>query len=252
MGTALFLSLVFTLPVLNLSQAAPMAKVSNSEPKVLLELFTSQGCSSCPKADALLPSFIARKDIIALSMSVDYWDYLGWRDTFGQSLFTKRQHSYAKKFGVGHVYTPQIVVDGRSHMNGADENAIEEMIERRLKERAKMPVPDLAVETKDGTIIITVGEDMRKGGAARSATLWMALLSKTEQVKIRRGENRGELLTYHNVVRKLTPIGHWSGEEMIVKLPKKHLLHQGTDGCVILLQDGDGGPIVAAVQMQDW
>ena len=255
-GVAFMASLFLTLPVhaastANPSKSSSVTKVSKGEPKILLELFTSQGCSSCPRADALLPSFIAHKDVIAISMSVDYWDYLGWRDTFGQAKFTKRQHSYARQFGVGHVYTPQIVVDGRTHLNGADEDAIEEMIEKRREERAKNPAVALDVETRDGTLIISVG-GMKKANPSKKATLWMALLSKEQRVKIRRGENRGEHLTYHNVVRKLTPIGHWSGEQMIVKLPKKHIEGRDVDGCVILLQDGDGGPIVSAVQMQDW
>ncbi len=247
---ALLVSLFLTLPAMSASDGT-MKKSSHSSPKILLELFTSQGCSSCPRADALLPTFIARDDVIALSMSVDYWDYLGWRDTLAQPKFTKRQHSYARQFRVGHVYTPQVVVDGLSHHNGADENAIEEMIEKRRAARAKNPPVDLRVESRDGTLIITVG-DKKTNRPQKKATLWMALVSKKESVKIRRGENRGELLTYHNVVRKLTPIGHWNGEKMTIKLPKKHLSQGNTDGCVILLQDGDGGPIVAAVEMNDW
>ncbi len=249
-GVALLLSLFLTLPAAS-APGDTKTKTSYSGSKILLELYTSQGCSSCPSADALLPGFIAQDDIIALSMSVDYWDYLGWRDTFGQAMFTKRQHSYAKQFGVGHVYTPQIVVDGRSHHNGADKNSIEKMIERRRVARAQNPPVELDVKTQDGTLVITVGGS-QKARPQKKATLWMALISKKESVKVRRGENRGEILTYHNVVRKLTPIGHWSGEKMTVKLPKKHLMPGNTDGCVILLQDGDGGPIVAAVEMQDW
>ncbi|MCP4936706.1 MAG: DUF1223 domain-containing protein [bacterium] len=239
-----------TLPAMS-APGDPMLKFRHGTSKILLELYTSQGCSSCPSADALLPTFIAQEDIIALSMSVDYWDYLGWRDTFGHAKFTKRQHSYARQFRVGHVYTPQVVVDGLSHHNGADESAIQEMIEKRRAARAKNPPVDLGVGSKDGTLIITVG-DMQNKRPQKKATLWMALVSKKESVEIRRGENRGKLLTYHNVVRNLTPIGHWNGEKMTVKLPKKHISQGNIDGCVILLQDGDGGPIVAAVEMNDW
>ena len=254
-GVAFLASLLMTMPAYSAPDKTmankTMAKTSQSSSKILLELYTSQGCSSCPAADALLPTFIARDDVIALSLSVDYWDYLGWRDTFGQAKFTKRQHSYARQFRVGHVYTPQVVVDGRSHHNGADESAIEKMIEQRRAARAKNPPVDLGVKSSDGTLVITVGS-MKNAPSSKKATLWMALVSKKESVKIRRGENRGESLIYHNVVRKLTPIGHWSGEQMTVKLPKKHIMQRNTDGCVILLQDGDGGPIVAAVEMQDW
>jgi hypothetical protein len=235
--------------------AAPLSRETGesreSKPKVLLELFTSQGCSSCPKADALLPTFIARKDVIAVSMPIDYWDYLGWRDTFGQAIFTARQRSYGKKIGGGIVYTPQIVIDGRYHMNGADEKAIAAMIEQRKKAKARHPGVALDVKTKDGMLLVSVGRSP-KDSAIKKATLWMALFSKEKAVKIKRGENRGRSLVYHNIVRELTPIGHWSGEEMVLKLPKKQIMQRGADGCVILLQKGDGGPIVAAAQMPRW
>jgi hypothetical protein len=220
-------------------------------PKVLLELFTSQGCSSCPRADALLPDFIARKDVIAISMSIDYWDYLGWRDTFGQAIFTDRQKSYGKRIGDGIIYTPQIVVDGRAHLNGSDRKAIEAMIDQRKKERAQNGNVVLDVETHDDMLVVSVGETP-KGMKVSKATLWMALFSKSKSVKVRRGENSGRLLTYHNVVRELAPIGRWTGQEMVLKLPKKQIMQRGADGCVILLQNGDGGPIVAAAQMPTW
>ncbi len=224
---------------------------TSSEPKVLLELFTSQGCSSCPKADALLPTFIARKDVIALSMSIDYWDYLGWRDTFGQSIFTARQRSYGKKIGDGIIYTPQIIVDGRLHINGGDKKAILALIEQRKKEWAQHPHVALEVKTLDDMLVITVGK-APSGTAVKKATLWMALFSKEKTVKVRRGENRNRFLTYHNVVRELAPIGRWMGDRMTLRLPKKQIMQRGADGCVILLQDGDGGPIVAATQMSTW
>ncbi len=223
----------------------------DSGQKIVLELFTSQGCSSCPKADALLPEFIKRKDVIAISMSINYWDYLGWRDTFGKALFTDRQRSYGKRIGDGIIYTPQMIVDGRAHVNGSNRSAIEALIAQRKKERARTPGVALDVITRDDMLIVTVG-DAPAGVKVEAATLWMALFSRKKTVKVQRGENRGRYLTYHNVVRELAPIGRWTGARMTLKLPKKPISQRGADGCVILLQNGDGGPIVAAAQMSSW
>ena len=223
-------------------------KASPSEPRIVLELFTSQGCSSCPSADALFPSFIARKDVIALSMSIDYWDYIGWRDTLAKPVFTARQRSYGKTIGKGVIYTPEIIVDGRAHFNGSDEAAINDMIERRKKELARQPRVMLAISTRNDMWQVLVG-DKTEGMKVRQATLWMALYSRKKTVKVRRGENSGRVLSYHNVVRELTPIGRWTGEKMVLKLPKKQIMQRGADGCVILLQNGDGGPIIAAAEM---
>ena len=235
-----------SLPSSNLSGA-----VVTSQPKIVLELFTSQGCSSCPSADALFPSFIARKDVIALSMSIDYWDYIGWRDTLAKPIFTARQRSYGNKIGDGIIYTPEIVIDGRVHFNGSDKRAISKMIEQRKKEIAAQPRVALAVTTRNDMLHVSVGEQT-PGMNIKKATLWMALFSSKKSVKVKRGENRGRFLSYHNVVRELTPIGRWTGEKMLLKLPKKQIMQRGADGCVILLQNGDGGPIIAAAEMPRW
>ncbi|MCF6199739.1 MAG: DUF1223 domain-containing protein [Hyphomicrobiaceae bacterium] len=237
------------------AQSQPLAFLSASatsnQPKIVLELFTSQGCSSCPRADALFPYYIGRKDVIALSMSVDYWDYIGWRDTLAKPIFTARQRSYGSTIGDGIIYTPEIVVDGRAHFNGSDKRAINKMIERRKKALAGRPHVGLGVTTKGDMLHVSVGEktpDMH----IKKATLWMALFSKKKSVRITRGENQGRSLSYHNVVSELTPIGRWTGEKMLLKLPKKQIMQRGADGCVILLQNGDGGPIIAAAEMPSW
>jgi len=227
------------------------ASAASSQPKIVLELFTSQGCSSCPRADALFPYYIGRKDVIALSMSVDYWDYIGWRDTLAKPIFTTRQRSYGSRIGDGVIYTPEIVVDGRAHFNGSDKRAINKMIERRKKALAGRPYVNLGVTTHDDMLHVSVGEKVL-GMNIKKATLWMALFSKKKSVSITRGENRGRSLSYHNVVRELTPIGRWAGEKMLLKLPKKQIMQRGADGCVILLQNGDGGPIIASAEMPSW
>jgi len=227
------------------------AGAASSQPKIVLELFTSQGCSSCPRADALFPYFIGRKDVIALSMSVDYWDYIGWRDTLARPVFTARQRSYGNRIGDGIIYTPEIVVDGRAHFNGSDKRAINKMIERRKKALAGQPRVSLDVTTHNDMLHVSVGAKT-SGMDVDKATVWMALFSKKKSVKITRGENSGRSLSYHNVVRELTPIGRWTGDKMLLKLPKKQIVARGADGCVILLQNGDGGPIIAAAEMARW
>jgi hypothetical protein len=255
-GALIMVLAVFTsIKIASLFAASPVFGAKEAKQKggskVLLELFTSQGCSSCPAADALLPDFIARKDVIALSLSIDYWDYLGWRDTFGQRIFTTRQRSYGKRIGDNMVYTPQMVVDGRVHMNGSDRATIRAAIEKRRTARALQPPVELSLKTDGDMLLVNVGQNPDQG-APQKATLWLALFSKHEKVKIKRGENRGRHLSYHNVVRELTPIGHWSGDEVIVKLPMHQIVQRGSDGCVVMLQKDDGGPIIAAAQMSSW
>src|SRR5262249_38071684 len=108
--------------------------------RAVVELFTSQGCSSCPAADALLKRLADRDDLVALSLSVDYWDYLGWRDTLASPKFAERQRAYARARGDGAIYTPQAVVNGMAHVNGSDEGQIARAIERTSKALSVVPV----------------------------------------------------------------------------------------------------------------
>jgi hypothetical protein len=229
MAVALCLSL--TLPV-------------RAEPRpVVVELFTSQGCSSCPKADAYLRELAARDDVIALSFAVDYWDFLGWKDTLASPAFTKRQRAYARALDLSGVYTPQIVVDGIAEGVGSRRETVEAQIaSQRNKE---LPVA-LHFSDDGAALTLHVG-----AGAApdRAATLWLVRYAKEETVEIRRGENRGKTMTYTHAVRGLMPIGMWKGDATTVTLPKTELLVQGHEGCVALLQMRDGGPILGAARI---
>ena len=216
-------------------------------PKAVVELFTSQGCSSCPRADALLGRLAERGDIIALSMSVDYWDYLGWHDTLASPKFTERQRTYAVARGDGAIYTPQAVINGIAHENGADESGIIHAIEKTGRMIAPMLVP-IHLSKQDGKLVIEA-EAATGGAAPKDATLWLAVIAKSVEVKIHRGENRGRTITYHNVVRELIPIGMWSGQPMTVRLPRDSFMRPGTERCAVLLQQGKAGPIVGAALM---
>ena len=214
----------------------------------VLELFTSQGCSSCPPADALLAQFAETPGIIALSFSVDYWDYLGWRDTLGSAANSERQREYARARGDGRVYTPQLVVDGLIHTNGRNEAAVEAAM-RDAKERlAHVRVP-VSMHADGDTLVIEIAA-APEGSHQNAATVWLAVAKQEETVAVTRGENRGRNLTYHRPVREISPIAMWKGEAMSLRLPLKDLKIMGGDCLVALLQVESVGPILGAAEFR--
>ncbi|MEM8743343.1 MAG: DUF1223 domain-containing protein [Pseudomonadota bacterium] len=224
--------------------------VAEPESKAVIELFTSQGCSSCPPADKLLGKLARRDDVVALTFPVDYWDYLGWKDTLASPAYSTRQRDYAKSRGDGEVYTPQVVVDGVSHAVGSRPSEIRRAIAQSKRKLRNARVP-LKMRTDGDTLVITVGA-APDGARVKPATIWLALVKKEETVKIARGENRGRTITYHQVVRDMTPIGHWKGKSMVIRLPKHHLQKSDADGCTVLLQQDTAGPVIAAAEMKNW
>ncbi|MFD0985968.1 DUF1223 domain-containing protein [Methyloligella solikamskensis] len=234
LGLALLLSGFYIAAV----SAAPV------KTPAVLELFTSQGCSSCPPADRLLGQLAKRDDVIALSYSVDYWDYLGWKDTLGSPENSERQRRYASVRGDGRVYTPQIVVNGVVHAVGSNPQAVSEAIQSAETEIADRKVPISL--TRDGdTLVASLGD----GGAGRSATLWAGTAKSSQSVKIARGENRGRTVTYHNNVRQLVPMGTWSGAAGRMTIPLSKLKGSDGDRIFVLLQRGAGGPILGAAEL---
>ena len=230
-----------------LAQEGRAAAASQPQIRAVLELFTSQGCSSCPAADAVLEKLAARKDVIALSLPVDYWDYLGWKDTLANPKFSARQKYYAKERGDGRVYTPQMVVSGLTHVIGSSPEAIDGAIKATEAKFTASRVP-VKVRTEKGRIVIETG-DAPEGSAAREATIWMAMERRKAEVKIERGENRGRTVTYSNVVRELTPIGMWSGKAGVLELNRDAVVEPGNETCVVLIQAGKGGPIIGATMV---
>ena len=227
--------------------AAPgLAEPTMHAPKAVLELFTSQGCSSCPPADALLAELGKRPGYVTLSYSVDYWNYLGWRDTLSSAANSDRQREYARMRGDGSVYTPQVVVDGMTHVNGSNGAAIEMALRNAAKRLHDVSVP-LNMHAEGDTLVIGIGAAPDKSDK-RSATIWLAIAKDEETVSIARGENRGKTLSYYHPVRELTPIGVWNGEAMTLRLPLKDLKTMGGDCLVALLQVANAGPILGAAQ----
>lgn len=208
---------------------------------VLVELFTSQGCSSCPPADANLGRLTQREDVLALSLHVDYWDYLGWRDTFARREHTQRQMSYRDYMGARVIYTPQMVVHGRFDVPGYNPDAITEAIGNayRLTRSA-----NIAITQKTGMLKALISA----AAMDDPATIWMASFAKEAQVQIERGENTGRTITYHNVVEKLMRVGQWSaGEAQEIMLPQP----ESGEGVAIWLQNDATGEILTASYITD-
>lgn len=210
---------------------------------VVLELFTSQGCSSCPPADALLGDFVNRDGVIALSLPVDYWNYLGWEDTLAKHAHTERQRAYALARGDAEVYTPQMVVGGYLHAVGSDRAAIEAAI----LEAQSQPQVSVAIATYGSSVQIEVAA--ATAGGPTWGTVWVVLYDSQETVAIARGENAGRTVTYRNVVIDMHRLTMWRGEALRVELPVAEMREAQADGCVILIQEernGIPGPIVGA------
>jgi hypothetical protein len=211
--------------------------------KAVLELFTSQGCNSCPPADAILGEFTKDADILALSFPVDYWDYLGWKDTLASHENTVRQKSYAEARGDRQVYTPQVIVNGATHVVGSNR----QQIEAALKTSPPLPVA-ITMEPGTDSTTVTIGAATTPGKS--KGTIWLAMYDDPVTVPIERGENTGKSITYYNVVRKLRPIAMWKGKEVTVELPKSELDQAEVSRCAVILQtehdNGLPGPILGA------
>jgi hypothetical protein len=231
--------------LLGLGQGAAAQDV---RPANVIELFTSQGCSSCPTADALLQQYAKRPDIVALSLPVDYWDYLGWKDTLASPRFTGRQRGYAEKRGDGNVYTPQVVVNGLAHAVGSNKDEIDRALD---KTAIKLRQVRVAVSARsDGkTIAIEMMPSISQQDSGAGGTIWVATVQPTVDVEVQRGENRGKKITYTNVVRDLTAVGNWSGQPERIELSEASVLKNGKQRCAVLLQEGKVGAIVGAAWM---
>ena len=208
---------------------------SAAEPRAVVELFTSQGCSSCPEADKLIGELAKDASVIAVSLPIDYWDYLGWKDTLADPKFTARQKAYSKIRGDRQVYTPQVVVNGKLHALGSDRVSIEKAIDD-TKAGAVMSVP-VKVSVAKGQLTVSVPES--SAGEHSAGEVWICSVAKEVPVAIGRGENRGKEIVYHNVVRNWLKVGDWSGKAATWTVPIENLNSQGADGAVAYIQEGN-------------
>ena len=235
-------------PALAFALAGPFgAPALAAEDPVVVELFTSQGCNSCPPADVYLGKLAKRKRIIALSFHVDYWDYLGWKDRFALPGSTKRQRAYARQFKRGYVYTPQMVIDGQAEIIGSRIGEIDRAIARASARKDKIAVR--LVKGADGklTAMLPARAD---GAKAEPATVWMVLIDRKHTTRIKRGENGGKQLTYTHVVRTLRKVGAWAGEKTALELPVDDTLPGRRDACVVIVQSDKTGRILGAAMMR--
>lgn len=218
--------------------------------RTVIELFTSQGCSSCPPADEMLKRFAEDPGVVALSLPVDYWDYLGWKDTFASPRNSERQRAYAKARGDGAIYTPQMVVNGAIHVNGAQKADIEQAIDLTAKNTALQRVQIRFWQESNTLNIVAGGAD--PGRVINEATVWLGLVQPSGTVEIAQGENAGNKLTYTNIVRELTPIGLWKGEPLLIQIPRAAVMQASTQKSVVLIQEGKAGPIIGAAWANLW
>jgi len=218
-----------------------------ADPRAVVELFTSQGCSSCPPADKIIGELANDPSIIAMSMPIDYWDYLGWKDTLADSRFSARQKAYSRVRGDRDVYTPQAIINGSMHVIGSDRTSIENAISTTSKEDGVMSLP--VTMTQSGKQLTVSVAAANKAPLAQHGEVWICSISKAIPISIGRGENRGKEVTYHNVVRNLVKLGDWNGTSGSWTVPLASVENGGVDAAVAIVQDGSRdrpGPMLGA------
>jgi hypothetical protein len=212
---------------------------SAGEPRAVIELFTSQGCSSCPAADKVLGELSRDPTLVTLSLPVDYWDYLGWKDTLALHGHSNRERAYADTRGDREVYTPQVVVNGIVHVLGSDKAAIEQAIAQTRQSAAPLMLP-VTIAVADGKVSVNVSA---ANGEQRSAEVWLCPITGNAQVAIERGENHGHTLAYTNVVRRWVKLGDWNGKAETFSLPMAELADadfslRDIDRVAVIVQSG--------------
>jgi hypothetical protein len=219
---------------------------AHADPRAVVELFTSQGCSSCPPADQIIGELAKDPNVIALSMPIEYWDYLGWKDTLADSRFSARQKAYSQMRGDRDVYTPQVIVNGSANVIGSDRAAIDSAIQRTQKGAGVMSVPvTMTLSGKQINVSVAASKAANPG----HGEVWICSVSKAVPISIGRGENRGREVTYYNVVRNLLKVGDWNGSSGSWSVPLENISRDGVDAAVVYVQDGNRekpGPMLGA------
>ncbi len=232
--------LIVLVPVLLAlsGQAAPSAPAVKVTP-VAVELFTSQGCSSCPPADALIEKLSREPNIVVLTRPVTYWDQLGWKDTLGREANTILQRSYAGRGGEGSgVYTPQAMVQGSAAAVGSSEGKLRRLI---AAEKQKPGPAVVARATTDGGRMIMIDQNVKA-----NTSVQLLALKSVAVVRIGAGENGGRMVRYTNVVLAETEVGRWQGGSVAITVPGRIMKQAGADRYAIILREGAAGRIAAA------
>ena len=209
---------------------------AHADPRAVVELFTSQGCSSCPPADKIIGELAKDPSVIALSMPIDYWDYLGWKDTLADKRFSARQKAYSQVRGDRNLYTPQMIVNGSTQVIGSDRASIDGAIMDTGKADGVMSVP--VTMTLSGKLINVSVAASKVPSAAATAKSGSVRSRRRCRSSIGRGENRGQEVTYYNVVRNLLKVGDWNGSAGSWTVPLENISREGVDAAVVYVQDG--------------
>jgi hypothetical protein len=221
------------------------AQQLHENPTAVVELFTSQGCSSCPPADALFAGLQNRDDLVTLAYHVDYWDYIGWPDSFGAKENSDRQRAYAESWGSSRVFTPQLIVNGTDGVVGSHEDEVTEAIGK-----ATLPLPVTVAITPKKMLKITIEP---KAGLP-DAYVWLVTYVDRAQVAIERGENQGETIAYTQIVTGRHLLGMWEAAAgTVLKMPMDEVFTGANTGVAILVQqetDGLPGPMLGAALLQ--
>ncbi len=236
-----------TASIIALTWLATIASAS-ADPRAVVELFTSQGCSSCPAADKLLAEIARDPNVVALTLAVDYWDYIGWKDTLAIAGHTNRQRAYAKVRGDRQVYTPQAVINGVAHALGSDRAVIERTI-RRTRETAAPLALHVVMKIDGQKLTVAVPASRNENDAGE---VWLCPMTKSVPVAIARGENHGRTVTYTNVVRRWIKLGDWHGKPATFDFAIKDLQRDDIDSVAVMVQNGVASApklIVGAAQL---
>jgi hypothetical protein len=234
-------TLFFALAALPASTGPAFA---SEQPLVVVELFTSQGCSSCPPADAYLGELAQRPDVLALSHHVDYWNYIGWTDPYASKAATQRQRDYAKQLNLRYVYTPQMVINGTTEGVGSERSTIASLIKAAEEEKAPRPAIAITRES-DGKLAIHIGA----GIAKQPAAIVLMGFDQEHSTHVLRGENEGQTLREYRIVRSCETIGTWNGAALDLAVPADKV--GGDGGVAVLLQQGGGtGRVVGAALLK--
>jgi len=213
---------------------SPTASPAQARPAVVVELFTAQGCSSCVAANALVSDLAEQPDVLALTFAVDYWDYLGWPDTFARPEFTDRQRAYARKLALREVYTPQVVIGGRVQASGVKADAVEALVSTALKSPGNPPDMLFIGERR---VAVGSGPSPRGG-----ADVWLVRYDpRSLEITPRRGDNKGQTLVQRNVVREIVRLGGWRGRPTAYRLPATKV--EGL-AMAVIVQAPKGGKIL--------
>ena len=238
-----FLSLCLILILPTSGHAWEVSRIIDGKP-IVVELFTSQGCSSCPPADHLLSRLSTRRNILALSQHVDYWNYIGWSDPYSSEATSNRQRSYAAHMGMNRIYTPQAVVAGVIEGIGSSPVTMRKAIAQAPRPITAMTI---SIDKDQAHFHIAASED----ASPNPSVVWVAELNAKRTDSITRGENDGKSLTHSHVVRDFYAIAQWNGEETRYVIDLPQLWKQGRDGVAVIVQEGDNatGVIDAAAAL---